>query len=209
MKNSILYKNIWRISRIIRNLINRKKLINLNPTIISSDCNGSIILHDLGLKFRTPTINLFFSAKDFVKFVSNLDEYLSHDYELIELKTDYGYPVGLLKDIKIHFVHYNSFKEAAFKWNSRKKRINWDNIFLMMTDRNECDYEDIKKFDSLPYNKVIFTKQQYSDIKASVYIKGFENFDSVGDLSRKKHILGKRYVDDFDYVSFLNSFREA
>ena len=40
-------------------------------TIISSNCIGGVIYSDLHRKFLSPTINLFFSAKDFLKFVFN------------------------------------------------------------------------------------------------------------------------------------------
>jgi len=208
MNNTFISKLIWKIGRIIRNKIKRKKLYNLTPTIISSDCNGAIILNDIGLKFNTPTVNLFMNAKDFVKFTSNLHEYLGEEHKLIEIESECDYPVGLLLDIKIYFMHYNSFDEAFSKWEERKKRVNWNNIFLMMTDRNNCEYEDLVEFDSLPYNKVIFTKQKYSNIKSSFYISGFEEYESVGVLSDKKGLLGARYLDDFDYVGFLNNYND-
>ena len=47
----------------------REMLINKTPTIISSDCTGGVVYNELGLEFRSPTINMFFSAKDFVDFV--------------------------------------------------------------------------------------------------------------------------------------------
>ena len=43
-------------------------LKNKDFTIISHNCVGGVIYHDLGLKFNTPTINLFFMAKDFIKY---------------------------------------------------------------------------------------------------------------------------------------------
>ena len=54
---------------------NRKKLKNKNPSIISSNCNGGFIYHDLNLKFFSPTINLFFYPKDYIKFIANLEYY--------------------------------------------------------------------------------------------------------------------------------------
>ena len=57
----------------------RNKYINHDVSIISMNCTGGILYHDLGLKFLSPTINLFFRAEDFIKFCENLDYYLSID----------------------------------------------------------------------------------------------------------------------------------
>ena len=115
----------------------RRRLINYNPTIISSNCNGSYILHDMGLKFNTPTVNLYFETKDFLKFVADLDKYLSA--QLVEVKSRNPFPVGKLDDIYVYFMHYPTFFEAAYKWDQRKKRINKENMFIVMTERNHCD----------------------------------------------------------------------
>lgn len=182
----------------------RRKLKNPAPTIISSNCNGGIILHDLGLQFNTPTINLYFGAEDYLKFVSDLSGYLQK--ELTETESGYDYPAGRLGDIIIYFMHYSSFAEAKKKWDERKKRIDMNNLFIMMTDRNGCTFDMLKEFDSLPYNnKVVFTHKPYPEIQSSVYLKGFENNGQVGILSDwKPGFWKRRYIDDFDYVSFLN-----
>lgn len=97
------------VKRKIKNLINKikrrniiksykKQLNNKDFTLISSNCNGSFIMHDLGVKFNSPTINLFILPKDFNKFIKNLDEYLN--YELLEDRDDnIKYPIGKLNDI--------------------------------------------------------------------------------------------------------------
>lgn len=182
----------------------RKKLKNKDFTIISSNCNGAVITSDLGIRFNSPTVNLFFYPDDYLKFVSNIKFYV--EQELIEDKSsNLYYPVGILFDIKIHFMHYNSFKEAKEKWDIRKMRINYNNIFIMFTDRDGCTYEHIKEFDSLQYkNKVIFTNKHYNEFKSSYYIRGFENEDSVGILSEFIKNTGKRRIYEFDFVKWLN-----
>lgn len=193
-----------KLLRNIRNELNRSKLINKNPTIIASNCNGAFLMHDLGLKFRTPTVNLYFLPKHFIKLVENLDYYISLELEKFQ-DNNLDYPVGKLDDVIIYFMHYKSFEEAKQKWNERKKRIDKSNIYIMMTDRDGCTYEDMKAFDMISYkNKVIFTKNKYDNIKSSYYIHGFEKEDSVGILSDYENKFAKRYLDQFDYISFLN-----
>ena len=183
---------------------NKIRLKNDSPSIISSNCNGSMILHDLDLKFNTPTVNLYFETSDFLKFVSDLDKYV-HE-ELIEAESSFEFPVGRLGDIHLYFMHYPTFAEAKEKWEERVHRINTNNLFIMMTDKNGCTYEQMLEFDALPYkNKVIFTHKPYPEIQSSYYIKGFEDQDEVGVLSNwKPGFWKRRWLDDFDYVRFLN-----
>ena len=191
----------WRIYKEVK----RMRLKNRKPTIISSNCNGEFIYYDMKLKFLSPTINLSFDMNDYVKMLSNLRWYM--DQEIKPYKDDrFDYPTGMLGDIEIRFNHYKTFDEAVKKWEERKKRIDWDNLFILAIDGDNCSYESIKKFDQLPYkNKVIFTHKNYPEFKSSFYIKGFEKYDGVGVLLFfKKQFLIRRFLDDFDYVSFLN-----
>ncbi len=212
----MLKDKIREIGRNSINIRNRKRLKNMNPTIISSNCNGAVILHDLGLRLNTPTVNAGMSPKDYIKFLKNLGYYLSQElieitenkdkYYLGELRGDQkGYYIAHLGDLVVFFGHYKSFEQAKCKWQERVKRVNKNNIFIMMTDRDGCTYDDIKEFDKLTYkNKVIFTNKKYEEIKSSYYIKGFEDKESVGVLIWYKNRFGKRYIDDFDYVRWLN-----
>ena len=192
----------WRLYKEIK----KKKLKNYNPTIISSNCNGEFIYYDLNLKFLSPTINLSFDMNDFVKMLSNLEWYMEQKIIPFE-DSRYDFPTGLLGDIEIRFNHYTTFEHAVQKWEERKKRINWNNLFIMGIDGDGCTYESIKKFDELPFkNKVIFTHKPYPEIKSSYYIRGFEKQSEVGVLLYfKKQFLVRRFLDDFDYVSFLNN----
>lgn len=58
-----------------------------------------VILHELGERFNSSTVNLFFSAEDYIKFLDKLDHYLSQT--LVEVHSDKDYPVAKLDDITI------------------------------------------------------------------------------------------------------------
>ena len=89
----------------------RRRLTNRSPIVLASNCNGGVMLHDLGLRFDTPTINLFFLPKDYIKFVSDPQKYFNA--EITETKVDkVPYPVGILLDIRLFFMHYKTFEEA-------------------------------------------------------------------------------------------------
>ncbi|MEG1312344.1 MAG: DUF1919 domain-containing protein [Romboutsia sp.] len=203
----MLKKNLRKVIRVFRNKANRRKLRNHNFTLISSNCNGAFIMNELGVKFNTPTVNLFFYPNDFIKFLENFDEYLLINLEEnLEKSMALQYPVGILNDIEVHFMHYDSFEIAKEKWEERCKRIDKKNIFIMSTDRDGCTYDIIKRFDKLKFdNKVIFTRKEYKEFESAFYIDGFENEKEVGLLFEFEGYLGKKYYDRFNFVNWFNN----
>lgn len=183
----------------------RWRLRNESVSLISNNCNGGFVLHDLRLPFRTPTINLYIPPRDFIRFVSNLDAYLAMDF--VEKKTMSKYPVAMLGDIEIHFVHYLTLQEAINKWRERAKRINKNNLFIIMAERDGCTYEDLLAFDALPYpKKIVFTHQPYPAIKSAYWIKDCIDGNGVGYLYEYRHKWSPiRYMYDFDFVKWFNS----
>ena len=164
----------------------RARLRNTDFTIISSNCNGAFMYYDLGLPYLSPTVNLTIEMNDFVKMVKNLKWYM--EQKIVRAEGEYKYPTGVLgtegRGIKINFVHYKSFEEGVQKWEERKKRINWDNLFIVGTARGDFwNYDTIKNFNQLPYkNKVIFTNVDYPEFQSAYYIKGFEKERQLGVL---------------------------
>lgn len=60
------------------------------------------------------------------------------------------------------FLHYKSEDEAYEKWNRRKQRIVWDNIFYKMSEQNLCREIDLKRFDRLETDKkFVFVSRDY------------------------------------------------
>lgn len=185
----------------------RKRLKNKNFTLLSSNCTGAIITHELNCRFNTPTVNLFIKPKDFIKFLRNIKSYENEQFFFLEEESEkMGYPVGKLNDIVVYFVHYTSKKEAECKWKERFKRICYNNMFVMMSERDGCTYEDLKQFESLPFkNKIVLTKKAYPEFSSAVYIPGFEQKDELGDVFRMRKLLSlRKYYDVFDFVEWLN-----
>lgn len=197
----------------------RKKLQNTEVSILCNNCTGGFILHDLGLRFDTPTINMFFHGLDFFEFVEHFEYYIKQP--LIQVENPHydpaapDYPVAILsgggstlKNLELHFLHYKSFEEANEKWEIRKARLHPDSLYVIWTfmgvDKDETLYD---RAQSLPVkNKVLFVnhpvdKERYPDF---FYIKGFENQIGTGLLSAYMNLKGERYYDQFDYVSWLN-----
>lgn len=187
------------------NAANRNRLTNYDFSVISSNCTGSFILHDLKLQFRSPFVNLFMLPNDFVRYLEGMEYYNMCKLRFLH-NCEYSYPVAMLGDLTVHFLHYKDEEEAGDKWRKRLGRLNVNNLFIMMVERDGCTYSLLERFDCLPYkNKVVFTHKKYPEFESSFYIKGFEKRGEIGDLYRyKDKFTGKKYYDDFDYITWFN-----
>ena len=187
---------------------NRARFHNPDVSILSMNCIGGVLAHDLGIRFNSPTINLYFRAEDFIRFCENLPYYLSIG-EMIpctdpSVTGKRDYPIAYLGDLVLFLVHYASVEEANRKWQERKERIHMDNIVILATDRDGMTEELKDRFEQLPYRKVLFTKQPDPTRPDCVYIPGYEAEKSVGLVTDSVGTLGERAVDRFDWVDFLN-----
>ena len=138
-------------------------------TIFSNCCWGSKIYHYLGLPFLSPLINMYVLDEDYMKLVADPKIILQEDINLLRYENGpkHPFPVFRLGDIKLYFQHYETAEEAYEKWNERKGRINWNNIFFMMYSDNE---NIVNAFCQLPYSKkVCFTTCNTND-NASFFI---------------------------------------
>lgn len=158
-----------RIRRLLRRY-HRKQLINTSFTIISNNCWGGIVYEYYDVIKQSPTVGLFFMAEDYIKFCANLkyyinkkltfiDPYQSKYYEHLKDLNAFGnYPIGVLDDIEIMFLHYHTQEEAMEKWERRCKRIKWNKLIFKFNDQNGCTETDARAFLDLPIeNKLYFT----------------------------------------------------
>lgn len=155
---------------------------------------------DLGIEYKTPFVGLIIFSPDYLKMVKDLRRYLSIPLEFTSnpkyKKVDY--PVGVLDDIEIYFMHYKDENEALEKWNRRLQRINWDNIFIKINDRDLCSKQILKEFDELKLNKkVIFTAHEHEDLRNYVWFKEYSDLKFVEPEL-------KSYKKYFDVVDWLN-----
>ena len=187
---------------------NRGRLRNTDFSLLASNCNGAFLLHDLGLRFRSPTVNLWLEPKDYLELLTHLEHYLTAELTFDpEEEARRHYPVGLLDGrVKICFQHYRTREAAREKWVERAGRVDLDNLFILFTDRDGCTDEDLCRFDALPYpNKVVFTHRPRPELKSAYYIKGFEEQGSVGLLFTFESPTSERkYYDQFPYVDWFN-----
>jgi uncharacterized protein (DUF1919 family) len=112
------------------------------------------------------------------------------------------YPIGVLDDIEIHFLHYKNEEEAFEKWNRRARRLNFDNLFVAYSDVDLCTEQHIKEFDSMEFeHKVFFSAKNHDDIRSLVWLKCFNDKPFIGDISTHRW----SYRKYFDVVKWLNA----
>lgn len=189
----------------------RNKLINSDITFLCPNCIGGILFHDLGIKFMSPTVNLMMNQKEFLEFVLNLDTYLEGELAFFEHK-EYTCPCAKLiandlPEITVHFTHYKDKEHALTKWNERKRRINKNNIFIFIEERDGIMKKDIERLEkcNIARGIVAFTCNKYEDLPYTVYIPKYHSQGMVGNILKKNHFNGAReYEKYFDFVRWFN-----
>lgn len=186
--------------------VRKNKLKNHTFSIIANDCIGGVMYHDLGEKFRTPTINLWFpEPNQFLTFCEHLDYYLSLPLEPYESgePTPFGILRGKYGDVIINMLHYKSFADGKMKWEERKQRINRDNIFIVFHLPNPST-SILKRFDTLPYeHKVCYTTMDGLNV-IKMPIDYYSNSYYSGKILDYDRIGLNRQMEVLDYVAFLN-----
>ena len=167
-----------------RRLIRRMNKIlgeNTQPvTILSQNCIGGVFYKDMELRFDSPTVGLFATSKDFVRFLSGLDSYLAKP---LQMRWGEEYPIGTLGDLEIHFMHYETCRLAREAWQRRCPRINPQRLVAVCTDRDGVDEADFRTWTALPWPKVLFTAMDtFRNHPDSVYFREFRKQGFVGDL---------------------------
>lgn len=212
---SILKKVVLALTYCRRYLFHKRKQIrnkNKALTLITNNCVGGIVYHDLGLEFMSPTINLFFDNEDFFTFVNDI-EYYANQEPVEVFDTGKNFPIGELrkgdKSIRLYFMHYKTFDEAVEKWKKRAKKIDYNNLFIIFeypqslkkTDEIYKEFKNIKHTNKrMITNLVDFEDEEI--VSFDIYDKNYY----PGKLIDYKDKYGKkRYLDDFDYIAFLNN----
>lgn len=181
-----------------------RRIKNKDFSLVCGNCMGGLIYHQLNLPFRSPTINMRILQTDFYKFIHGLKDYLNYDFVEVE-SPEAGIPEGRLNDIIVTFTHFSSFSDAVNAWNRRKKKINYNNLWIIATDADGICEKDIAALKDVPCRGLlVFTAKKY-DYPYCFQLKQFESQGHVGNIL-KQTFWGKRYFElYFDYVAWLNS----
>lgn len=180
-----------------------------------------MISNSLKERFNTPTINLIIWPDEFIVFCNNLELYshcpLEQPKETEKPDGDFSYPLGIVRgksyglpDILVRFVHYSSFDDAKKKWEERFKRVNYNNIFVLMELGTYATERIMDKFEALPYpNKVFMSMFPKSERWPHNYKFSFytDELYTEGNIYNSFNIglAQYRWLDEFDYTTWLNT----
>ena len=183
----------------------RRDIQNREASFLCPNCIGGHLFHDMGLQFRSPTVNLMLFQPDFVKFVRDLDGYLDQELKFFR-HPEHEFPCAKLGDITIHFTHYHTEEEAAQKWHQRAQRLDRENLFVFLTERDGLSWEEILSLKDLNVRGlVVFTANSYPDIPYVLQIPKYEADGQVGNILAMSALDGKReYERYFDFVKWFN-----
>lgn len=213
MDESLMNKLRNLLAHYLRNFYSswrRARLTCGAPTILSRDCTGGILCHDLGLQFRSPTVNLSMPPEDFIIFCQYLPAFLAAEVQEAA-ERQMSFPVGRLStdhgSITLYFVHYESFLEAKEAWNRRRGRVDRNNMRVILhVPPSQLTTQLLDDFELLPYeHKVLLsygidTKKHPHGYNLPIYKTG-----STPSINRYHTPYAvKRYMDDFNWVAFLN-----
>ena len=185
-----------------------KKLRNTEFCIVANNCLGSRFYKILEREYNTPFVGLFIMPECFAKLVTDFDAYMAKEIVFID-KSKYPphdepgrgadqYPLGLLGDLELHFVHYKTAEDAVEKWQRRKARMDLDNLSYIMIANGPCDEPVMTQFTGAnPSNKVCFHRRAELKMPACVYIPS--EIEDMGNLYSQY----QRFVGRFDFADWI------
>lgn len=207
----------WRFIDRYFSSIARRKLENKHFSIIGNNCFVGGMYHKYGLKYTSPTIWTYIFPDEYLQFLSRLDWYLAQPLKFVKSSkhamskrytqlTGSVYPIGLLGgDVEIHFMHYKTEEEAAEKWNSRLKRLCWDNLFVVFSDSEEFKEPHLEAYAKLPFkHKVFLSAKPRTGFDGTVFIRDYTSQPYVFDVTRNRKY--EKYLDLTRWLNCQNGF---
>lgn len=198
-----VFYNKYYLPTVINRILLKKRNKNKSFSLLAANCMAGYIYHQLDVNFQSPTINLMMMQPDFYKFISNLKYYLSLDF--VEVENQEGCPAGRLDDIIVYFTHYHTFEAGVSAWKRRTARMDFDNLYIIASDRDGVTSGDIENLVAVKCKKLVcFTAKKY-DYPYCFQVKEFQEDNQIGDIIGKT-LSGKwKFERFFDFVGWINS----
>ncbi len=174
--------------------------------IISNDCYGGEIYRLTKRPYNTPFIGLMLMAPCYLKLLQNLEYYMQTTlkfadksrYEAMNLfreKSNF-YPLGLLDDIEIHFIHYANVEMARDNWERRRARMDFENLKIKFSlGKDYATTEHLQFFEALPFkNKLCIGP--YQNLQSPHYV-------AVNPLDENAIAAFRQSVANVNFVNWL------
>lgn len=134
----------------LKSIYEKKRLRDVRFILISNNCWGAAIYKSIGREYNTPFVGLFIKQKCYIKLLSRFPEIMESELKFIGKSKYYNaglkYPIGLIEDVEIHFMHYSSEVEAKEKWKRRTERLllelnSGTNVFFKICDFGSFNFD--------------------------------------------------------------------
>lgn len=181
--------------------------VNMDMSIIGTNCVGGEIYHILGRKFNTPFINVSIPRKHFITMACHFKEYMTAPYRLEKAQTVNGVYLYLepegLPVVRIRFPHDTEETVVKANWDKRVKRINYDKLAFICDDRG-LDESDYKEYDKVKgYKKIMLTSKEIGYPWGKV-LSAYRGKPCCGDYNYKDYFRGLwKFEKEWDYWNFL------
>jgi len=154
-------------------------------SIISANCWGGICCHTLGMECLSPFKNLWVSAADIIKMMPDFAGYMAEEllfarWEHQPAGKEGQYPVMFLRDIEVHFNHYQDVEKATADWMRRRCKINYDNLLVMIYTEQENEVESFIKLKG--FHKICFVPEQINHWKGNKDVWGMTFMPGQSEL---------------------------
>jgi uncharacterized protein (DUF1919 family) len=132
-------------------------------SIVADDCWGGDVYRHLERPYETPFVGLFVRSEDYLRLLGDLRGYLAQPLRFRDRFGESGgtrYPVGLLEDVEIHFLHYRHRGHADVTWNRRLARLDFNRLAVKFSAApDERAHDQVERFARLPFErKVAFSR---------------------------------------------------
>ncbi len=179
--------------------------------ILTNNCWGSALYRDLDIPYNTPFVGTLVPPECYLRLLADVPGYLAQPLRFIEASR-YGwpikYPLALLGDAEVHFMHYRDAAEASEKWARRLERFPRDPAAWRV---KFCDHhlslvpEEaaalLHAFDALPYpHKVTFLARRSPALASGVVLRECLPAGRVPD----GHAAYRPSLRYFDAAAWLN-----
>ena len=209
-QDKILRSNIFKLP-----FFNFEKYIELrksNITILSNSCIGGKIYNKLALETLSPTKNMYCLGKNFVRFCNNVEYYIKQEMKPLEnddikegtIGLEDFFQKGKLDDIVWTFNHSVYAEDAISKWNEHVKKINIDNIAVIMIILNDSD---IELFNSIKFEKKIGVYYKNIDASNIIYCPTWNNEQTRYRYMSNWIMFANDFLEEgakIDWLKFLN-----
>jgi len=154
-------------------------------SVISNNCMGGCLLHDLKIPYQSPTVSLQILPEEYPKFCENIKYYMQQEVkeckaeDLSEKHKQYlmnmfdkipEMPYGLCGDILICFQHYPTFEAGKVMWDKRAKRFDPNHVAFIFYSRDQKYNKYVQEFIDCNFDKaVVFTENYNMDLPVEHY----------------------------------------